>query len=67
MKGLLADTLCPSRLFIFCGRRLVGRFSSCTRLLFQTEQKDVNGLVSVVSADAAPNSTSQKNNQSNSR
>lgn len=49
MKGLLADTLWPSKLFIFCGRRLAGRFSSFTHLLFQREQKYFNYLVSLAS------------------
>lgn len=39
MKGLLVDMLCPSKLFTFCGRRLVGRLSSFTHLSLQAEHR----------------------------
>lgn len=67
MKGLLADTLWPSRLFIFCGRRLAGRLSSFTHLLFQKEQTYISGLGGLASAYTHANTMCWKDMTSKSR
>lgn len=61
MNGLLVDTFWPNRLFIFCGRRLAGRFNSFTRLGFQTQHKYFSSLVSTVPTQILSNTMCQKN------